>query len=368
MQQGSASQNRLEGYAKAFRSLGHSVKMIYLITHDRTEVKRCSDNDVLLWIDDGWLARNVKIVSYIKNLFRLVKSISKGDIVFMYGSQIPIMLALLSLKKKAMIFCEITEHPYHDKKTLINTFSTFISNRFLRKFDGLFVISESLKSYYVSQGIPEESIVISNMFVDLSRFNDKIIKTSKEPYIAYCGKVSFRKDGVNDLITAFSYFLNKRPNFKLKIIGGFENELVHTRLLQLVYELKIEKAVEFVGKVSPLEMPHLLQNACVLALARPNNLQSQNGFPTKLGEYLSTGNPVAVTKVGDIPLFLVDNVNAFLADPDNPDSFADALLRASNDYDNGSIVGRRGKALCENDFSNIEQSIKVCNFIEKIRR
>ena len=49
----------------------------------------------------------------------------------------------------------------------------------------------------------------------------------------------------------------------------------------------------------------------MLVLARPDNIQAKGGFPTKLGEYLATGNPVVVTKVGEIPNYLIDGVNAF---------------------------------------------------------
>lgn len=365
MQQGSASQNRLDAYAKAFKDLGHNVTKFYLITRDRTELNNCKDDDVFLWANDEGLIRKVKILSYIKNLLYLRKHTLKGDVILMYGNQIPIMLTLLSLKNKAKIYCEITEHPFHNKKSFFNTITTCISNKLLRHFDGLLVISESLRSYYISHGLLENAVFISNMFVDASRFNIEYKNNTESPYIAYCGKISFRKDGVNDLITAFSLFLKYRPSYKLKLIGGFENESVRTQILQLIRELCVEEAVELVGKVSPNEMPYLLQNACVLALARPNNLQSQNGFPTKLGEYLSTGNPVAVTRVGEIPNFLIDNVNAFLAEPDNPVSFSDALLRASYDFDKGRRVGQEGKKLCDSEFSNIEQSKRVCDFIEK---
>ena len=68
------------------------------------------------------------------------------------------------------------------------------------------------------------------------------------------------------------------------------------------------------------EVPQLLMDSEVLALDRPNSIQAQCGFPTKLGEYLLTGNPVVVTKVGDIPLFLEDGVSALLAEKRNAEN------------------------------------------------
>ena len=51
-------------------------------------------------------------------------------------------------------------------------------------------------------------------------------------------------------------------------------------------------------------------------MARPDSRQARGGFPTKLGEYLATGKPVCVTKVGEITVYLEDNVSAFLAEPE----------------------------------------------------
>ena len=66
----------------------------------------------------------------------------------------------------------------------------------------------------------------------------------------------------------------------------------------------MKDSIVFTGIVSAADIPQILKNAAVLALDRPDSLQAQCGFPTKLGEYLLTENPVIVTKVGDIPLFL----------------------------------------------------------------
>ncbi len=59
----------------------------------------------------------------------------------------------------------------------------------------------------------------------------------------------------------------------------------------------------------------------------PDSKQAQGGFPTKLGEYLATGNPVCATTVGEIPDYLVDGESVYFAVPGSVDSFADAMLR-----------------------------------------
>ena len=60
--------------------------------------------------------------------------------------------------------------------------------------------------------------------------------------------------------------------------------------LELIENLGVKNSVIFTGIVSAAEIPQILKNATVLALDRPDSLQAQCGFPTKLGEYLLTEN------------------------------------------------------------------------------
>ena len=66
------------------------------------------------------------------------------------------------------------------------------------KVEKLFVISRNLKTYFSSIGVASEKIEIINMTVDRSRFYG-LVKNPEERYIAYCGKATNNKDGVNIL-------------------------------------------------------------------------------------------------------------------------------------------------------------------------
>lgn len=86
-------------------------------------------------------------------------------------------------------------------------------------------------------------------------------------------------------------------------------------------------------------------------MARPNNRQAKGGFPTKLGEYLATSKPVVLTKVGEIPLFLTDGVNAYLSEPDNAESFAKKLDEALSNQKEARKVGLNGRHLADTVFN-----------------
>lgn len=295
-----------------------------------------------LWKRDGWLAKKNRLLSFVKILLLFKKDVRNGDKVFLYGGYDYQLWIALKIRKYAKVFCEVTEHP-DINGTSKPKFKLVDINESLKKLDGLFVISKALKDYYVGIGMDEDRVHVINMFVDTNRFQG-IKRTSKEKYIAYCGAVSYDKDGANILIEAFAKFYKNHPDYRLKIIGKGIKHNVIPDLQALADANGVKKAVEFTGPIPPQDMPQILCNASILALARPDNLQAQNGFPTKLGEYLATGNPVVVTRVGEIPLFIKDKENGVLSDP-NADDFSNQLSWVADNPQLSEEVGQRGKEL-----------------------
>ena len=104
-------------------------------------------------------------------------------------------------------------------------------------------------------------------------------------------------------------------------------------------------------------------NAQILVLDRPNNVQAQYGFPTKLGEYLLTGNPTVLTRVGDMPLFLEDKVSTVFACPDNPEDFSSKIVWCLNNYEKAKEIGQRGKEVAKKHFSYAVETQKMLDVI-----
>lgn len=361
---GEAWTNRVLAYAKGFSEQGAEVVICFLIT-DKSR-KQCQIDIpnvkmVNYWERDGFLTKKVRQLSFVKNLMLFIKEIKKDDMVFFYGLYKYQFWIVNHFKKRAKMFCESTEHP--DAITQHNdNYKEWLKDN-LNQHRAFFVISHSLKNYYISIGVDKERIHVINMFVDTNRFSN-LKKTPSVKYIAYCGAVSYDKDGVNILIESFSKFYSNHKDYILYIIGKGVEPSVMGKLKDLAKQLEVDHSVVFTGSVSPQEMPQLLFNANILALARPDNLQAQNGFPTKLGEYLATGNPVVVTRVGEIPLFIKHKENGFLADP-NPESFSEQLTWVADNYDQALLIGRRGRELAYNDFSYYTQSKKALDIMNQ---
>lgn len=354
---GEAWTNRILAYTKGFAEAGEKVVLCYIITDkNRTEpdISIPGVRVVNLWENDGVIARKFKIISFIKNLLRFPGMVKKGDCLFVYGGYDYQLQLAKWIGKKAKVFCEITEHPQVFESSASDHKKNLQKIKRMGVLDGLFVISNSLKEYYIKEGLPENKVNVINMFVDTTRF-EGLCKTTDEKYIAYCGAVSYDKDGANILIESFAKFYPQHRDYKLYIIGKSVEPSVIDQLKDLARELGVENNVVFTGVVEPQEMPQLLYNARILALARPDNLQAQNGFPTKLGEYLATGNPVVVTRVGEIPLFIKDMQNGFLADP-NSESFSEKLSWVADNYEEALSIGGKGRELAFSEFSYAKQS------------
>ena len=148
-------------------------------------------------------------------------------------------------------------------------------------------------------------------------------------------------------IKAFAIIAHQYDDIKLMIIGKTPLKEGEFDNFSLIERLGIKDKVIFTGIVESERMPQLLKNAEILALARPDSLQAKCGFPTKLGEYLLTGNPVVVTKVGDIPKFLKHRDNALLANQRDPEDFAEKLKWALDNPVLAKQIGEKGRKTAE---------------------
>ena len=205
------------------------------------------------------------------------------------------------------------------------------------------------------------------MFVDQSRFEPSTINNlSRVKIITYCGTVSPEKDGVNILLQSFKQVLVKHCDYMLRIIGRGETEQIMAQVKSLAKELSIEDKVVFTGLVPYTEMPSLLVESEILALARPDTAFAKYGFPTKLGEYLCTGNPVVVTNVGEIGNYLTDNLNCVMARPDSVEDFAEKLCWTIENSEEGKRIGAEGRKVALTAFSSSEQTKKALVFMESL--
>jgi glycosyltransferase involved in cell wall biosynthesis len=233
-------------------------------------------------------------------------------------------------------------------------------------YDLIVLMTKTLYNHYKLFPDPKPKLLHLPMTVDLFRF-DKNMNTSigrhglNIPYVCFVGVMNNAKDGVDILINAFAKISPIFPDLTLYLFGFHHYD--SPGHLQLIKMLGLEDKIFYKGAITREEIPNVLMSAELLALPRPDSKQAQGGFPTKLGEYLATGKPVCVTKVGEIPDYLKDEVSAFMADPGDVDSFANSMIRALTNPELAKIVGENGRKVAEQHFNMGIQAEKLYHFL-----
>lgn len=368
---GNASVNRILAYSKGMVKLGHKVKVISTGYND---IKSGEINGVFFFNLAPFKAKGamkafILFISLIKVIVKLTAT--KFDVVIIASNGLPLIYALylISKFKGAKYIQEKSEYPevyfrgsFLDK---LSWYKYFYINTTYKLYDGMILISDALKDYFARRTRKKCKLIVVPITVDMDRFSIDRQNSKYDDYIAYCGNMSGNKDGVEYLIRICNIVEKKHPEVKFVLMGGTNKKENFDKLTALNKSLG-NKNLIFTGPINRDAIPQMLINAKVLVLARPNNKQAQGGFPTKLGEYLATGNPVVVTTVGPIPKHLTDGKDAYLVDPDNVEAFADKINYVLDHYEDAKNVGANGKKYCNNVFNADVQAKEIDEYLKKL--
>lgn len=355
-----ATANRLLAMVRGFSELDVEIELVFVQPNFKLEkVPFTYPRVTMRYLWEGHPSKNqlIKRIRGFYDIYNYAKTLRPNDKVLIIGAGQ--YLPLLLNRKDVSIFHERSEHPF-----VVKVIPHFLQGTYLNscsKLSGMFVISKKLKEFYESIGVSNVNII--NMIVDSNRFLN-IQKTENcYKYIAYCGKATNNKDGVNELIKAFSLISAKHKDLKLMIIGQAPKNKDKLSNLKLVKKMDLTEKVIFTGSTAASKIPQLLKDAIACVLDRPESLQAQSGFPTKLGEYLLSGNPVVVTKVGDIPLFLNHKVNALLANTNDAKDFAQQVCWILDHPEEAKVIGKEGQSLALKEFNYKTECKKMADII-----
>jgi glycosyltransferase involved in cell wall biosynthesis len=324
-------------------------------------------NKSIIWPGNKFNKFFCQLIGLINTSVILTKE--KYDIVISYADYSLIhhllYFVLIKFRNKRFIY-SIDEFPWQLIYKRNSVFDHLHISVFYKLFDALLVMTNTLMKYYANKIRKNSKMFHFPMSVEIERFRIPDNEHYKDQsYVAYCGYDTYykngsiiSKDGVDLLIESFAIVSQRHKDILLYIIG--ESNILHTTQVE---ELNLKGKVIFLGKISHSEVPRYLNNAKLLLLARPDSIQAQGAFPSKLGEYLSTGNPVVVTSVGEIPFYLKDNFNAFLAKPGDIHSFAERMDYALTNPDIAKEVGLRGREVAEIEFDYKRQGTKLNEFL-----
>ena len=393
--QSSASANRWLTLIEGLKKLGLEVELLIYGGYQTIEEKTvCPPHGLYKGIKYEYL--NQKLIEgywktrfhiYIGHIFEnkhilkvaLNRLENSQDIIWTDISIFSFKLSVTLKAKKSTnfkLFLEMSEFldiHKHNKGNFLQRWQGNKRQRYFEKkslpvYDGLALMTNTLVKHYESFPDPEPKLLHLPMTVDMERFNKHTdpLPDFRKPYIAFVGVMNDAKDGVSLLVKSFKELSNKFSNYNLYLIGGWNYDTpIH---LNLIKKLGLEDRVEWKGEFQRDLIPAIINNADLLVLPRPDSKQAQGGFPTKLGEYLATGNPVCATRVGEIPDYLTDNESVFFAEPGSISSFAEAMDRALSNPELAKTVGLNGRKVAEKEFNKEIQAKKLYDFLLQLQQ
>jgi glycosyltransferase involved in cell wall biosynthesis len=310
-------------------------------------------------------------IAYMPFFVLYRKLIKKDSILLLYG------LDRIYIVLPAMLFCKvfnlkiiriITEiypsykyitHWWRKPNVLFYKWQLKYFDRFL---DGIIVLSNSLYEICVTNKIDKKRILIIPHFIDLSIPNHSTKKNEKFR-VGFCGSPSI-ENGIIDLITAFlSPAVKQFTNIELIIIGT-----ITPRISEQIIKLNINNDnIHYSGYLKKEELNEELSKCSLLINPRKSGILADTGFPTKLGEYFATKIPVISTKVGDLRQYFTDKNELIFAEPDDPNSLAEAILFAYENKERALEIGLNGYNWASNNLDYMKNSLKLIEFFHQLK-
>lgn len=370
---GLAATNRIKHYCKGFIVLGHSVSVFVLKSTSFSgkgslNPEGVIDNNIPYRYLSGKTKKPNNIFLQIIEYFRIILNLinvcrsNKTNVIIYYSTNIFFSYILFIITKIYSIIYLKEESEFRIKyKKYSNKLEEFFFIKHYSLFDGLLLMTRPLINYFIDKLNFEKPILHVPMTVDWERFK---YSNSDNNNIIYIGTINQHKDGVLTLVKAFEKIRRNYLYLILEIYGPTDNK-EGKEIQNYVVKNGLEKVVIFKGLVPIDSIPQILNKAKLLVLSRPSSIQAEGGFPTKLGEYLSTGKPVIVTDVGEISTYLKDGVNAYISEPDSVEAFSNKMKEVLKNYDKAKQVGIKGQEAVLEHFNYKVQAKNIIEFIEK---
>lgn len=264
-------------------------------------------------------------ISFIKQIYKVLKFV-KPDIVF--SSLMHYNQRILFLKRW---FPGIKFIVRNDNYLFtIGKLKRFSLSKTYKNADVIIAQTEEMKEEFIQVGLNPDKIVVLHNLLDTDLISKKAEADSPfppdgKPRFIAVGRLDPQK-GFDILIDAFSILSKSIPDAELYIIGTTEGVAYpyYLKLTEQIKKLGLEDKIIFTGYT---DNPYkYIKNGDVYVLS-----SRYEGLPNVLIEALFLNKPAAAAKcIPIISRMVKDGENGYLAESENPESLAQAMMSALN--------------------------------------
>ncbi|MGY8986150.1 MAG: glycosyltransferase family 4 protein [Sphingomonadales bacterium] len=155
---------------------------------------------------------------------------------------------------------------------------------------------------------------------------------------------------IESLIRAIPAILNKQPNTRF-IVGGDGPQ--EDFLKQLAEDLNVRQNINFIGRLSPDEMPQILATCDIYV----STSLSDAGLASCTGEAMASGTAVVVTDSAENYLWVKNDETGALVPVKNPTALSESIIDLLSNDEKRERVGQAGM-ICIRQNYNYEVEMK----------
>jgi glycosyltransferase involved in cell wall biosynthesis len=146
----------------------------------------------------------------------------------------------------------------------------------------------------------------------------------------------------------------------------FSSVVLRDKFLEQVRARMLERFIRLTPSVPPPEIMDMLNRGRIGLLPNLRVPKQEKALPTRLFEYMAAGIPVVASDLPLIKHYVEDSQCGVLASPEDPGSFARAIVKLLDNQEMAMILGQNGQAAFKDRFSWESQMPALANFYRQI--
>ena len=228
-------------------------------------------------------------------------------------------------------------------------------------------VSAATRNVLMEAGVPVSDARIIHTGLDIDRYLNGVKEHSlpqenRNLKLLYAGRI-YPEKGIDALIQAMIKLVRDQGKREISLSlagsGSFEYE---SHLRQLVSEAGLTENVLFLGWVTPVDIPTLLQKFDVLVL--PSSWPEP--FSRAVLEGMISGLVVVATRTGGTPEIIIDGENGVLFTPNQVDDLVKKIAHLLDEPESRHRIGSAGKQTILERFTMTKMMDQMEGFLQEV--